>query len=215
MRKWTLGLVLALWVAVPAVAAAQSAVGVRAGMRWSELDTSQDAGSIGSLVVGGYFGFGVSHRLAIQIEAVYGTRGAESLRVADGVLSPTAEPSRLEMSYIEVPVLLRAGFPGERLLPSFFLGPYVGFLLDCEIRPTGQDGRSCDSAGAPERFAPRSTDFGLVVGGGLDVAVGESTVFVDARYTVGLMPIEGGDEAFDARHTGGAVVVGVGVPVGR
>lgn len=217
MKKWKLGpaLALALITATPALAAAQAAVGARAGMRWSQLETSQDAGSISSLALGGYFGFGISHRLAVQLEAVYGSRGADALRVGTATLDPDADPSRVEMSYIEIPVLLRAGFPGERFLPSFFLGPYVGFLLDCEIQPTGGETRSCDTATAAERFHPRSTDYGLVVGGGLDMAFGESTIFIDARYTLGLLPIQSGSDGFDARHTGFAVSAGVAVPVGR
>lgn len=217
MKKWKLGpaLALALMAGTPALATAQSAVGARAGMRWSQLESSQEAGSISSLAIGGYFGFGISHRLAIQLEAIYGTRGADALRVGAGELDPTAEPSRVELSYIEVPVLLRAGFPGERFLPSFFLGPYVGFLLDCEIQPAGGETRACDSDTAPERFHPRSTDFGLVLGGGLDMAFGESTVFVDARYSLGLQPIQSGGDGFDARHTGFTVSGGVAVPLGR
>lgn len=214
MKKWMFGLGLAAVIAMPVVAAAQSAVGVRAGMRWSELESSQDAGTISALVLGGYFGFGISNRLALQIEAVYGTRGAQRLKVGTDALDADATAVELHMSYVEVPLLLRAGFPGERFLPSFFLGPYVGFLLDCEFRPAGGDSQACDEEGAPQRFSPRSTDFGLVVGGGLDMAMGESTVFVDGRYTMGLMSIQTGN-GFDARHGGLALSAGVAVPLGR
>ncbi len=214
MKKWIFGLGLAMALGTPAVAAAQSAVGVRAGMRWSELESSQDAGSMSSLVLGGYFGFGISNRLALQIEAVYGSRGAERLRVGANTLDTDATPVRLNMSYIEIPLLLRAGFPGERFLPSFFLGPYVAFLLDCEMRPDGGESQACDDEDAVQRFTPRSTDYGVLVGGGLDMAVGESTVFLDARYTLGLLSIQSGD-GFDARHGGLALTAGVAVPLGR
>lgn len=214
MKKFLFGLAVVMALGAPAMAAAQSAVGVRAGMRWSGLESSQDAGSISSLVLGGYFGFGISNRLAVQIEAVYGSRGAEALRVGANELDTDAPPARIEMSYIEVPVLLRAGFPGERFLPSFFLGPYVGFLLNCEMRPADGASQSCDDEDSAQRFTPRSTDYGVLLGGGLDIAVGESTVFVDGRYTLGLMSIQGGD-GFDARHGGLALTAGVAVPLGR
>jgi hypothetical protein len=215
MRQWTWGLALGLALAVPTVATAQSAVGVRAGMRWSELEAGSGAGSISSLALGGYYGFGISDRLAVQIEAVYGSRGGDALRLGDGSLDSGADPVRLEMTYFEVPLLLRAGFPGERLLPSVFAGPYVGFLLNCEVTPTDGDGRSCDQADAGQRFSPRSTEFGMAIGVALDVLIGESTIYVDGRYTLGLRPIQTGDEAFDARHTGLALTAGVAVPVGR
>lgn len=215
MRTWILGMVLGAIVTLPAMAAAQSAAGVRAGMRWSELETSHEAGSISGLALGAYYGFAVSDRLAIQFEVVYGRRGAESLRLGADELDPEARPTGLEMSYIEVPLLLRTGYPGDRFMPSFFLGPYVAFLLDCELQPSGADTRSCDADGAAQRFNPRGRDFGLVLGAGLDVAMGESTVFLDGRFTLGLLSIEEGDDAFDARHSGLAVTAGFAVPVGR
>lgn len=214
MKKWIWGLGLVLVLATPVVAVAQSAVGVRAGMRWSELESSQDAGSISSVVVGGYFGFGISNRLALQIEVVHGARGAEQIRVGANTLDTNATAAELHMSYIDVPLLLRAGFPGERFLPSFFLGPYVGFLLNCELRPVDGESQACDDDGAAQRFTPRATDYGIVVGGGLDMAMGESTIFLDGRYTMGLMSIQSGD-GFDARHGGLALTAGVAVPLGR
>lgn len=215
MRKWVLGIGLAAIIAAPAMAAAQSAFGVRAGARWSDLDNGHDSSSMSSLVVGGYYGFGISNRLAIQLEAVYGSRGAESLRVGASELEEDADRVDLDMNYIEVPVLLRAGFPGERFLPSFFVGPYVGFLLDCELQPVGGDSRECDAEGAAPRFDPRGTDYGVVLGGALDMTMGQSTIFVDARFTLGLLPVQSGDGAFDARHSGLAVSAGFAMPVGR
>lgn len=215
MKKWMLGMALAGALAMPSLAAAQSAIGVRGGMRWSELEAGQDGGSMRSLVLGAYYGFGITDRLALQIEAVYGSRGGDALRLGDETLDSEADPVSVEMSYVEIPLLLRAGFPGERLLPSVFAGPYVGFLLDCEVVPSGGDGRACDQEDAGQRFNPRSTDFGLAVGAALDVLMGESTIYVDGRYTLGLRPIQSGDEGFDARHTGLALTAGVAVPVGR
>lgn len=215
MHRWLVGIGLAAVIAAPAMASAQSAFGVRAGMRSSDLETSQSTESIRSLVIGGYYGFGISSRLAIQFEAVYGGRGGEGLRVGVNELDSEAEPATLKMSYIEVPVLLRTGFPGERFLPSFFFGPYAGFLLNCDLEMAGGDSRSCDEDDSAPRFSPRSTDFGLVLGAGLDMSLGESTVFVDARFTVGLLPVQSGDDAFDARHSGLALSAGFAVPVGR
>lgn len=215
MKKWVLGMAVAAIAALPALASAQSAVGVRAGVRSSQLEAGQESGSISSLVLGGYYGFGLTDRLAVQIEAVHGSRGASGLRLGDETLDSDAEPVGVDMTYFEVPVLLRAGFPGDVFLPSVFVGPYVGFLLDCEVRPAGGDGRACDESDAAQRFHPRATEYGMVVGAALDLFWGDSTIFIDGRFTLGLRPIQAGDEAFDARHTGLALTGGVAVPLGR
>lgn len=211
---WRTAVMVAL-LAAPSLAHGQAAVGIRAGMRSAKLTTAQDVDRLNGFVVGGYFGFGVSNRLALQLEASYGTRGAEGIGLGDGELDAAAAPVDLEMSYLEFPVLLRAGFPGDRFLPSVFAGPYAAFLLGCEITPDGGESRDCETAGAAQRFHPRGTEFGILAGLGLDMAVGESTIFVDARYTLGLLSIESGDGAFDARHNGFAVSGGFAVPLGR
>lgn len=215
MHRWLAGVLVAVLSVAPEAGDAQAAVGIRAGYRSSDLTTSQDTEGMGGMVVGGYFGFGLSNRLALQFEAVYGTRGAKELGLGDGELASDGTPVRVEMDYIEIPVLLRAGVPGERFLPSFFVGPYVGFLLGCEITPPDAGSRKCDTADATERFGPRATEFGLLGGLGLDFALGESTVFLDARYTLGLLSIESGDSPLDAHHNGLAISGGFAVPIGR
>lgn len=204
--------------AAPGGAAAQSAMGLRAGVRHAQLDAASPSadGAIDAFLVGGYFGFGLSDRLGLQLEVVYGGRGSEAMTFGTEVADGTAVTAGLDMSYLDVPVLLRAGFPGRRVLPSVFVGPYFGFMLSCELTPEGGETRDCDGEESlTARFTPRSTDIGLVVGGAVDFLLGESSVFIDARYTTGLLSIEAGDDAMDARHTGLAVSGGFAFPVGR
>jgi hypothetical protein len=216
MHRWLCSLAVVAGLLVgPVAAGAQSAVGFRAGMRSSQLAVGQDLDALTTFAVGGYFGFGVSNRLAVQFEAEYGRRGGEGLRVSNGELDPAADPVKVEMDYLEFPILLRAGFPGERFLPSVFAGPYVGFMLDCVITPPEGTLRKCEVSGEAERFQPRGTEVGILAGMGLDFAIGENTVFIDARYTYGLLSIEAGSEAIDVRNNGFAISGGFAVPVGR
>jgi hypothetical protein len=198
----------------PMGTSAQTAAGFRAGIRNAGLETSQSVSTITTPVYGAYLGFGLSDRLAFQAEVVYGTRGADGLGLGTDVLDASAADVELRMSYMEVPLLLRAGFPGQRFLASFFAGPYVAFLTSCEVTAGGTT-TSCDDTAATQRFSPRKTDFGAVAGVGLDMALGESTLFVDARYSIGLMSVQAGSNAFDARHNGLAVTGGFAVPLGR
>lgn len=204
---------VALLTVVPAAAPAQAAVGMRVGARWADLDVSQDTDGIRNVAVAAYLGLAVSERLALQVEAVYGDRGAEGLRLGDGALDLAASPVGVTASYLDIPVLLRAGFPRERFMPSLFVGPYAGFLLGCDI--VAADGRrACDAEEVTPRFEPRSTDFGIVAGGALDMALGTSTAFVDLRFTMGLLSIATGENAMDANHTGFEVSAGFAFPLG-
>lgn len=201
--------------AVPAALEGQAAVGLRGGLRSAGLSSGQSTGTIAEPVFGAYLGFGLTDRLALQVEGVYGTRGGTGLGLGTDALDPGAAPVDLEMNYLEVPILLRVGFPGDRVLASFFAGPYAAFLLSCEVLPESGGLRSCDDAGTTQRFSPRSTDLGVLGGAGLDLALAGSTVFVDVRYSLGLLSLESGEDAFDARHNGLAVTAGLAVPLGR
>lgn len=215
MHKAITGAVLTALLTMPAVAAAQTATGFRGGIRNAGLATGQSTSTINEPVFGGYLGFGISDRLALQLEAVYGARGGTGLGLGTDALDDTATPVTVAMHYVEVPILLRTGFPGERFLASFFAGPYTGFLLSCEVTPDGGSTTTCDDDAATQRFTPQTTDFGLVVGAGLDIAIGESTIFLDARYTLGILSIQSGGDAFDARHNGMGITGGFAVPLGR
>lgn len=219
MRKAGLFWALVLVGAAAAPLSAQTAVGMRAGFRRATLQAVGASGGLSSAVVGGYFGIGLSDHVALQVEAVYGTRGTASVQIGAGQLDSAAPASRLQMRYLDLPVLIRTAFPGERLMPSFFVGPYVGFLLGCELKPPGETSRSCDAAtsdgtAATEGFSPRSTDYGLVVGGALDLLMGRHTVFLDVRYNVGLMSIQAGNDPMDARHNGLDITAGLAFPLG-
>lgn len=215
MNRVIAGGVAAILLATPMMADAQTAIGFRGGIRSASLQTGQSVTSITEPVYGAYLGFGISDRLALQTEVIYGARGASGLGLGTDALDANAGAVDLDMQYLEVPVLLRAGFPGDRFLASFFAGPYAGFLLSCEVTPDGGAATACDEDTATQRFGPRTTDFGITAGAGIDIAIGESTVFVDARYSLGILSIQSGSDPFDARHSGMAVTGGLAVPLGR
>lgn len=215
----THGLVLAAALAALAAGAApagaQAAVGVKAGAALASLSGAQDSESRTGLVAGGYLGFALGDRLAIQIEAVYAVRGGEGVGIGANALDDAAEPSDIRLSYVEVPLLIRAGYPGERLLPSLFLGPYVGFLVSCGLTLSDGSEGDCDDEARAAWFNPRSTEYGLLFGGGLDWAVGESTIFIDARYSLGLGSVQDRDDAMDLRNQGLTITGGFAFPLGR
>lgn len=215
--KVTLGALMALvFVAAGAgTAAAQAAIGVKAGANFSTLAGAEESGSLTGLTAGAYLGFGLGDRLAVQLEALYGMRGGTGVNIAADSLDAAAPPSDVRLSYVEVPLLLRAGYPGERLLASVFLGPYAGFLLSCRL--TLEDGSEgdCDDNTRASWFSPRSTEYGLLVGGGLDWAMGESTIFVDVRYALGLVSIQGAEDPMDLRNQGLTIAGGFAIPLGR
>jgi len=95
---------------------------------------------------------------------------------------------KFSVNYIEVLVPLTLMIPVEgSLAPRLYVGPSLAFEMNCKVK-NDVDGQSrefdCDSdeVGAPTN----STDFGVLFGGGIDIAVGSGAVTLDVLYNLGL-----------------------------
>ncbi|MEP7235681.1 MAG: porin family protein [Ignavibacteriota bacterium] len=97
-------------------------------------------------------------------------------------VSPLSE--KLNFSYFQIPVLLRAKFGDGALKPYVFLGPEVGFKLAATITLT-EGGRDTTFDIADSEFTP--INLSIVAGAGLLFDITESTAFfLDAAYDYGL-----------------------------
>ncbi len=205
---------LMLTTGAPRALAGQSAVGFKAGVNRTGL-TGVDAGAAAArdrFVGGVFFGTAVSNHLAIQVELLFSKGGVtDFVNPAD---TTGAAPVTLTTTYVELPLLLRAGFPTRTVLFSVYAGPVLSFRNSCEI-DTGDSALRCRYAGTPQGFYPRATDVAAAGGAGIDVSLGGSTVFIDGRYAVGLLSIEAGTMGMKARRTAASLMAGLAFPIGR
>jgi hypothetical protein len=125
------------------------------------------------MALGGYVGIPVNQSFAVQPEALFTTKGSEN------------ESSSWKLNYIEVPVLARASFMhNASARPSLYAGPSVGINVSSKAET--------DISGTTEEFDVKDetnpVDFGMVVGGGLDIPIsqGKNSIGLDLRYTLGL-----------------------------
>ena len=146
---------------------------------------------------GAFFCYMVNDMFAVQPELLFAMKGGDQVTSGD-------ETGKTKLNYIEIPVLLRLHIPTEgSLTPAVFAGPSIGFLMSAKF----EDEDIKDDL--------KSTDFGLVVGAGLDHMLGENGGFItfDVRYSMGLstvVDIEGVDEQPDVKNMGLAFMVGYG-----
>ena len=127
------------------------------------------------LCAGGFIQFNISKVLAIQPEFLYSMKGA---RMEEEVLGETMKVA-LNGSFLEVPVLIKLMIPTPGgVKPSLFVGPAIAFKLSVKMKTeyagdTDEEDLSDDM---------KNTEFGLIIGGGLDF--GKLTF--DVRYNLGL-----------------------------
>lgn len=105
----------------------------------------------------------------------------------DGITTTTQDVNQY-LNYFDIPAFLRVGF-GNRVKFDLNFGPYIAFLT--ENRSFYTDANGVDIPVSNEFFDSFSkTDFGLVFGGGLDIALGKRWSFgFDLLYENGLKEI--------------------------
>ena len=163
-------MVLAVLVASTASAATNIKFGIKAGASSSNVKWTDDVGdetSLTEFTIGGFVIFELSPTLAIQPEVNYLVTG-EKWEVTDGA-------NYERFTYIHIPILLRARLMKEgKFVPVLFAGPAVGFLL------------SATDGGIDVKEYLKSTDFGLDMGLGAEIALGKMKALIDFRYYMGL-----------------------------
>ena len=145
--------------------------------------------------------FNFSNLWALQVEALYSSKGAK--RSSRGCL-PLGDDQRCSgdsywdnyeglsdefvLTYLEVPILLKRSHPTGKVVQSFIYGgAYFGFLLSSEGIFSG------DETGVyyeGEISMARDVDAGFVGGLGLDIAMRHTALTFEIRYSQGVVDLE-------------------------
>ena len=172
--------------------------GIKGGLNIATLRYDNDAidpSSRTGIAAGGFLEIDPIGPLAVEADVFYSQKGAD---FEAGGFSSSAHAD-----YIEIPVVLKLGLP---LVPTIsyhvHAGPAFAFKVSESIDPEPQ--------GDEDGF--KSTDFGAVVGFGLEFEALISKVMVDVRYTLGLTNVNNseGEDAFDIKNGAINLLVGIG-----
>jgi hypothetical protein len=130
------------------------------------------AGLFGSIPVG--------ENLAIQPELLYTQKGFK--------ITDNGATANLKLSYVQVPVFGKISFPSESTTPFLVAGPSLGLKVGCRVSARSQGvsvGIDCQND-TESVISASSTDFSLVVGGGVELG----DAIVSARYDHGISNID-------------------------
>jgi hypothetical protein len=163
-------------VAVPAVAGV--GLGLKAGLNLANMSDLENIDSIDKIVnetkhgfiAGAHLAFPLSSALKLQVEGLYAEKGSSG-EASQGL---DIEKWENKLTYLEVPLLLKLELPIPAVKPFIYGGGSVAFLLEAEERIRSEWFDITDSL--------NSTDYGLVIGGGLYVL----GLTIEGRYTKGL-----------------------------
>ncbi len=151
---------------------------------------------------GGFITYNINDMFAIQPELLFTMKG---VKAEEEVLGETVKVT-MKVNYLEIPVLAKLSIPTPgNVRPSLFVGPSLAIKLSSKLK--------IEYAGESEEEdieELKSTDFGLVFGGGIDFGLGRGKLTVDARYTLGLTKVHEPEEGEEIDIKNGAISIMVG-----
>lgn len=159
-----------LALTAPAVARAQVSLGIKGGISFGTLSNKEPDWKSRTGFAAGLALDMRAKVIGIQPELLYVQKGVEF----DG--SPSASSDAPQLSYLEVPLLVKVTIPTPGIHPMIYAGPSVMFRLTCSF------------AGIDCKDAVKSVDYGAVLGGGLRFG-GDHGFTVEGRYNWGLNDI--------------------------
>lgn len=175
LRKTMIALTLLVMVSGVASAALLPTFGLKAGMNFSSINTSDLESSNRTGFAGGLFVDFASPLIHIQGEVLYTQKGFEQ-----GTLT-SAHKFDYRSDFIEIPVVLKFGLPIPAVTPSIYIGPALSFAVKNQVKES-DNGEWEDVSEYAE-----SSVWSLVMG--VDVTLLD-WLMVDLRYDFGLTAIQ-------------------------
>jgi hypothetical protein len=198
-------------------------IGVKGGLNFSTFsgDLAFDEDEFGidlpfknktGFVIGASFSKGLMPLLSLQPEILYIQKGAkvdESLTIPE--VGTAGVEGSFDLAYLEVPLLLRAGLPVPGLSPFVYAGPAVAFNLSAKAKLDAVAGPFRESIIDEDiKDDIKNLDYGIVLGGGMQLGLPLIKLHIEARYTIGLTNIIDADDIdFELKNRAFSLMVGV------
>ncbi len=190
MRKWKVAvLALAISGATANTGMAQLYVGAKGTGTMNMVSGKVPSGSEKEMLFGYGFGalvnYGFSNTFSLQPEVLYLQKGGRTASES------TNDFTQLTANYIEVPILAKAQFGGEKFKGFVVLGPYASYWVGGKTKSNilGDESNEridFDNDLDDDGYRQNRLDFGLNGGIGMQYAIGRGNIFLDARYGFGL-----------------------------
>lgn len=153
--------------------------------------------------IGGVADRQLSENIVLHLEPMYLKKGTKIEEDGDEI--------NYTVAYFEIPVLFKYGFQSESAIkPYAMAGPTMGFLLSANTE--GNNGSKSDIKDLVNNF-----ELGAAFGGGINIPRGNTTLFAEARYALGLSNTnaETDDNEATVKNRGIQAVFGITVPFKR
>jgi len=199
MKKMSVffALLSTLFIVMPVKA--QVHLGVSGGLNLANVNVDPDDGidfsRLTAFGLGGVLDYGLSENVTLRFEPMYLQKGT------------TRFGADVKLAYLEVPVMFKYAFGTSNTKPYIMAGPTFGFNLSAKIKADEEQDIKDEI---------KSVDFGLVLGAGVSLPMGNNSLFLEARYALGLANINDApdDPDLDIKTIGIQIFAGITFPIG-
>lgn len=176
--------------------AQQRTIGLKGGLSLSSLsiDNVTDSDILPGFHGGAWVNIPLSGDISLQPELLYSGKGVEAVYDEEFLGIEIAEgETKIRLNYIDIPVYVNYNLSEDF---HFFIGPYVGFLLNANINTSAEILDFLDYTNQDEisKDEFKSTDFGL--SGGLGFSI--DPVSFGFNYSLGLMTVATDESQMEA-----------------
>ncbi|MBN1481928.1 PorT family protein [candidate division KSB1 bacterium] len=203
-------------------------IGVTGGVNLATVSTDLEATTpkiLAGFGIGGVLDVALADNLTLSVQPMYLQKGAKleyPMEEADFDIFGEMT-GKFNYSYIEIPVLFKYALGSGNTRPYLAAGPSIGILTKAEM---GLELGDVGSITVDIKDASESLDFGIALGGGIAFPLGDNSLFVEARYTLGLVDVLNGMEASEeddedtgiedgkVNHRGFQIMAGLSFPLG-
>ena len=211
MKKMSVFLVVLLALCMVLPASAQMNLGVLGGLNLANLswDPEMEGLDLSNLIVfgiGGVLDYNLNESVAFHLEPMYLLKGCKG---EGEVYDIKVE---VKLAYLEVPVMLKYSFVANDIKPYIMAGPTIGLNLSAKQKITA----SGVSVEEDVKDDAKNIDFGLGFGAGVSLPMGNNSIFVEARYALGLTNIndDPDDPDTNVKTKGIQIFAGITFPLG-
>jgi hypothetical protein len=163
--------------------------GVKVGLNVSSLYGSAILNAVkykNGLTVGGFVTIPILDPIAIEPEVLFSQEGGQS------------STGSVQLNYIEVPLLIKCYLiDNGPIRPNIYVGPDIGALLSAQS--------TVNSVSGNLKSQIDSADYGIVIGGGLDI----NPFTIEFRYTAGERQISNMASVSNLKNGVKSILVGL------
>lgn len=195
-----------LFMSISTLAFSQIAIGPKVGFNFANISVASDdfysnVGTLTGSSIGAVLEIGTSDKFAIQPEIAF---------IQKGLTIDFEEFKTIQrFNYIEVTGLAKFKFGANGLSAYLAAGPSFGYALSASITD-GETGEK-EHFDFSEEHEFNRAEVSLALGGGLNVNLGNNTLFTDLRYLAGISNLIGSDDPEDPRATNQGLLLTVGI----